>query len=98
MDNHKAHRDKVLRRTAWQEHGVEFAYLPAASSVLNPVERLWGLIKAKWANKLAERTVRQEEIEGILLGIVDSIGAAALRGVVKSSHSIMEQVIDGHLV
>ena len=66
--------------------------------MLNPVERLWGLVKIEWAKELLRGPVKQKQIEKKLKAIVDQLKLDALRGVTKSSHKMMLQVLDGTLV
>ena len=51
MDNHRAHYNKeVLDFTMSQ--GAELLFLPPATSIMNPIETLWNIIKTKWRKTL----------------------------------------------
>jgi transposase len=50
MDNHKAHSKVTCERL--EELGAIVLKLPVASSPLNPIEMVWGLVKQKWRNLL----------------------------------------------
>ena len=97
MDNHKAHRGYELRSLC-EEYGITMAFLPSNSSQLNPVERLWSLVKAKWANHLLDHRVTPVQAADILFGIIQQIPPASIEGVLRSSHRMMTQVMDGHLI
>lgn len=52
MDNHRAHHSKVV--TAWLEKKKYIVhFLPPYSSELNPIERVWAMMKHEWAKVLA---------------------------------------------
>ena len=47
LDNHKAHHTIDIQELCF-ELGCELLFLPSASSVLNPVEVLWSVIKQRY--------------------------------------------------
>ena len=51
MDNHKSHKSKELK-TICNSFNVKIVFLPPISSSLNPVERLWSVVKYRWGNYL----------------------------------------------
>ena len=53
LDNHSAHKSKAVMDYL-EEQEVESIFLPAYSSPLNPVERVWALFKHEWAKELAK--------------------------------------------
>ena len=44
LDNHASHHSKRVKEFCIQV-GLEIIFLPAYSSTLNPVERLWAMVK-----------------------------------------------------
>ena len=36
-----------------ERNGLELKFLPAYSSALNPIERFWGLVKARWKKDIS---------------------------------------------
>jgi transposase len=50
LDNARVHTaEKIKERlTCWQQRGLFLFYLPAYSPHLNPAERLWKELKARW--------------------------------------------------
>jgi len=48
LDNHTAHHSLVFRRFA-EKHGLQLLYLPPGGSALNPIERVWAMLKPRWA-------------------------------------------------
>ena len=56
LDNHGSHHSYDVRDFVAAK-GITLLFLPAYSSTLNPIERLWSLVKHKWAKKLAALTV-----------------------------------------
>jgi len=97
MDNHKAHRSKGLKDLC-DHYNVTMAFLPSNSSQLNPVERLWSLVKGQWAKLLLDSRITPSQVHDILLGIVTRISPETIRGVLRSSHRMMIQVLEGNLV
>ena len=53
MDNHKAHHS-IKVRDYLVKKGATVLFLPVGLSELNPIERVWGIMKKKWANRLCE--------------------------------------------
>ena len=51
MDNHRAHYKDVVLELLLSE-GAELLFLPPASSVMNPIETLWAIIKRRWRQAL----------------------------------------------
>ena len=52
-DNHSAHRSRTVKEWLLRHH-VQMRYLPAYSSVLSPVERVWSIFKGRWAKELSK--------------------------------------------
>lgn len=47
MDNLSIHKAKVVS-DLFDEDGFRQVFLPTHSSTLNPIERLWAVIKKQW--------------------------------------------------
>ena len=47
LDNHKAHWGHNVREEAGRRE-CELLFLPFASSMFNPIETFWSLVKKKW--------------------------------------------------
>ena len=97
MDNHAAHKSLKVRAIC-NRHNVKIAFLPSVSSNLNPVERFWSVVKAEWSKYLVGHVVTEIEMPRILLNICARVGADAIKGINRSSHRLMVNVLDGHLV
>ena len=54
LDNASWHRLKTLKRHGWKP-----MYLPPYSLDLNPIERIWLIIKARWFNNYVCRNIDQ---------------------------------------
>ena len=77
---------------------MTLAFLPSVSSNLNPVERLWNLVKSEWSKVLVQQALTQSEMPRVLLHIVSRIGKDVIQGVNRSSHKLMKHVLEGRLV
>ena len=47
LDNHRAHTS-VQVEEAFEELEIETSFLPKCASELNPVEKIWGVMKQSW--------------------------------------------------
>ena len=52
MDNFTVHHSRTLQDFFEENKRITLKYLPAYTSVLNPIERVWNVIKHKWSNLL----------------------------------------------
>lgn len=52
VDNHASHHSKRVKAYCLQV-GLELVFLPPYSSTLNPVERLWAMVKHRWKKQMA---------------------------------------------
>ena len=52
LDNHRAHHVEEVTGLL-RSKGAETLFLPPATSILNPIEVLWSLVKKRWRNVLA---------------------------------------------
>ena len=56
LDNHRAHyKQSVLDML--QDQGAELLFLPPATSIMNPIETLWAIIKRRWRQELVTTNV-----------------------------------------
>ena len=69
LDNASWHKQK---KTDW--HGWEPLYLPPYSPDLNPVERIWLLMKARWFNNHVCKNVEQliQRLDSAVMDIIDN--------------------------
>lgn len=69
VDNASWHRRKTLK---W--HGWEPMYLPPYSPDLNPIERIWLVMKARWFNNHVCRNIDQliERLDEALLDVINN--------------------------
>lgn len=52
MDNLTVHHSRLLQDFFEENKRITLKYLPAYTSVLNPIERVWNVIKHQWRNLL----------------------------------------------
>jgi transposase len=69
VDNASWHRRKTLK---W--HGWEPMYLPPYSPDLNPIERIWLVMKAQWFNNYICQNIDQliERLDQALLNVINN--------------------------
>jgi transposase len=51
MDNHSSHQSHIVKNLLAEEE-VEIMYLPPYCSELNPIEKLWALMKQYWKKEM----------------------------------------------
>ena len=99
LDNHGSHHAGPVRdlMTKYRYSGL---YLPVGSSDLNPVERIWSIMKAKWATKLLElRGAVDEKFAKQHLGeILDGIAPATVRNLAKNDCRLMLKIIKSEIL
>ena len=49
IDNHKSH---YIERAAFADQNIEPLFLPRNASFMNPIERIWSVVKNQWAKRL----------------------------------------------
>ena len=83
-----------------EEFGVELLFLPPASSVMNPIETLWAVIKRRWRQKLLMTDVElvgQRWIESNLGQICSQIEQRILEKVafvhLKEARHILQEAL-----
>ena len=54
LDNHKAHRSKMVEQRAYK-YGIKLMFMPPTASELNPIEVMWSFFKGKWKRKLYDK-------------------------------------------
>jgi transposase len=52
-DNHSAHKSKATKAELARLN-LDMRFLPPWSSVLNPIERVWSIVKGDWAKQLSK--------------------------------------------
>ena len=58
MDNASWHKNKLIKQQI-RESGISIMFLPASSSVLNPIEQVWGVFKRRLSRHLAAKNHAQ---------------------------------------
>ena len=68
LDNASRHRKQSINR-----HGWEPLFLPPYSPDLNPIERIWLTMKAKWFNNHVSKTVEKllERLDHAILDVIN---------------------------
>ena len=73
MDNYSVHYAKPVRE--FFNERIQQRFLPAYSCALNPIEKLWMLVKGQWRKKMLAHPegVSEDEMETTLRGIMLSL-------------------------
>lgn len=53
LDNHSSHRSKKVIK-ALEDYSITPVFLPPYSSELNPIEKVWNLVKMQWRKLILE--------------------------------------------
>ena len=99
MDNHSSHRsDSILEYL--EQKDVEIIFLPAYSSTLNPVERVWSLFKHEWGKELAKVKFEcnDTKIVEIMKAICEDLKIRLTSNILNAANHYVEQVEQGKLV
>ena len=99
LDNHTAHRSHLIRDFT-QGKGLTLLFLPAYSSSLNPIERLWALVKHKWAKQLAglTRTYNNSQMQGDLSRMFEEAAHQFTFRILDQSNTAMRKALNYQLV
>ena len=93
---HHANRFKAFA----DANRVRLKYLPKLSSILNPIEKVWGTLKLRWSRLLASTntTYIYANIDVDLRGIMRSIGESLSPTILNVCDDYLQKCMRGILV
>ena len=86
LDNHRAHHVNEVTDLL-RSKGAETLFLPPATSILNPIEVLWSVVKQRWRKLLASTSpelMNQGWMERSLISICRGIESETLSRICHS--------------
>lgn len=102
LDNLSVHHSKVVREAVQQMSNLQFIWLPPYSCSLNPIEKLWNLVKNKWRRLLITHTKKdfesQERIVSQIEQCTDSIPLAIIKLIFYARNRAMIDALNGKFV
>jgi hypothetical protein len=99
MDQEGKHRATEV--TKWlDEQGIEFYYQPSNSCQVNPIEHVWGTLKARWRNFLVKQ--QSHGLHGAdwyehILRLAEEMNTQGVGQYWKSCYSVYQQIASGEL-
>ncbi len=99
MDNHKAHNSPCVKELLINL-GVDILYMSTHSSNLNPIEKLWSVLKVYLHRVLFERGghITEDEIPSVIKGIVKDHVNATVEAIALGGFDRMQKVLGGRIV
>ena len=99
LDNHPAHNSNLVRDFA-DSHGLDMLRLPTCSSALNPVERVWSVLKHHWATELAILNGQKtdESIADMVTRVIDTKMQMKMGRIHMSANGDFRRVLKGELI
>jgi transposase len=101
LDNLPIHKAKAISELAYRYKEARLRYLPPYSCNLNPIEKVWHLMKQSWRKKVIEfNRDEMTEIDAVeeLQSIIRGLKTGVLLRVYKANHGIMRDSLMGKLV
>ena len=99
LDNHVAHSSGNTCALA-KELGFTMLFLPPSASRLNPIERLWGLLKPRWRHRLiqVDEDISQQQMLIEVRSILSSIPNDTIQGLAKGCRRELLELLEGQVV
>lgn len=94
MDNHQSHHTDVVKEVI-EKIGLDVLYLPLQTSELNPIERVWSILKRKWADKVVEEkgAIDIERAKTHITSILSGIKGQVVRNLARNDFGKMIQIM-----
>ncbi len=103
MDNLSVHKSKLIQEVFNEEFKQKF--LPPQSCELNPIEKVWNILKMKWRKtsyRILENDQRTDEkiLEAVRMiqGIADDVDQQKMLNIARCNYKTMARTLRGHLV
>ena len=98
-DNHGAHRSNLVKKYL-EGRGLALDFMPAYSSVLSPVERVWWIFKQAWIKQLSKVTYKYDpaNLERDIQLLCDQIRGRLTFKIRHTADWYFNRCIRGHLV
>ena len=101
LDNLAIHHSKLIRAATEKIQNVQLVFLPPYSCNLNPIEKLWSLVKHKWRKiLLRERSIeitQETKIISLIQSCIDSITSETVKKVFLSCNKDMTRSLKDFL-
>lgn len=102
LDNLPIHHSRVVKEAVQKMSNLQFIWLPPYSCSLNPIEKLWNLVKNKWRRQLVLHNKSEfqsdEKIVSILQSCVDNFPSSMIKRVFTASNRAMIDSLKGKFV
>ena len=103
MDNLSVHKTKIVREL-FDDKFIQM-FLPPQSCELNPIEKVWNIIKTRWRKTsymiLENNRKTDEKVDDavrMIQGIAEGIDQEMMKKVALCNYKTMSLTLRGHLV
>jgi transposase len=103
MDNLSVHKSKVIQDVF--DDGFQQKFLPPQSCELNPIEKVWNILKMKWRKTSFMILENKDKTNKKVQAAVDMIRALAeeadkdmMLKIARTNYKMMARALRGHLV
>jgi len=98
-DNASAHHSLAVREFCAHQ-GLELVHLPAYSSALSPIERLWSQVKASWVRQMSQlaEPLDPATMKARVESVCREVAAATTPAIMRSTVRYEERVRNSQLV
>ena len=104
MDNLSAHHSKRVKEE-FDDRMFVYQYLPPQSCELNPIEKVWNLVKAQWRRNsyrildIAKKKDDQlAETINAINGIAQQLNPDTMKKIARSNYEAMTKTLQGYIV
>ena len=104
MDNLSVHHSRIVTRE-FDNPWFHFQFLPPQSCELNPIERVWNIVKGEWRRNSYRILDISKKKEEQLLATINSINAIAaglnqdlMKRIARCNYEAMTKTLQGYIV
>lgn len=98
MDNYSVHRAGIVKEAF--DDRITQLFLPPYSCAMNPIERLWHIVKLRWRRVVLQHPdgFTEDEMEEEIRKVINDISQRQVRAISRSHVQFMVRSLRGHMV
>ena len=104
MDNHSVHHSRIVKEE-FNNPWFHCQFLPPQSCELNPIERVWNIVKGEWRRnsyRILDIAKKKEEELTATINAINGIAAALnpdlMKRIARCNYEAMTKTLQGYIV